>query len=109
MIISSYDYDQDGVLNYQEFLNMIITNNNPGLKKLSLFKNKGKQVKVAIGDVLYTFLKLFIKEIEFAKKINALLSENKNDISARKVFEQIISADTTTSTSNSSATITHKK
>lgn len=85
MIISYYDANHDQELNYKEFTNLVIPSTDNTLRKLSenYFNNRLNRVeniekleiKSLPNEVVYTLLNIFIKEIEFTKKLLSLLKE----------------------------------
>ena len=80
-----YDKDSDGVLNFYEFLDILISNSNYLYKKS--FKKKYKYNKIGPNEIngeidnemQKKVLQIFIEEIEFARQLNELVVDIKSN------------------------------
>ena len=92
-----YDKDFDNVLNFYEFLNLIISDSSYLYKKT--FKKKFKHNKIEQSDlntdidinIQKGVLQIFIEEIEFARQLNDLIMDIKqcNDFVLQDIFYEI--------------------
>ena len=92
-----YDKDFDGVLNYYEFLDLIISDSNYLYKKS--FKKKYKNKKIDQNElnneieieIQKSVLQIFIEEIELARQLNDLIIDIKqnNDFVIQDIFYEI--------------------
>lgn len=85
-IISFYDSNFDGNLNYTEFLNILISEHNYTLRRIALDRlgssyNNFRRVVLPF-DVEYAMTKLLERELELVRNLEFLL----NDIRARYDF-----------------------
>ena len=87
LLILFYDLNYDGVLSYNEFINLIENKRSPqDLSNLNInnINNINNSSNIPLSfNISYSFLKLFEKEIELARKIILLL----NDIRSDKNFD----------------------
>lgn len=78
LIISFYDSDYDGNLNYLEFLNMILSDSNMKIRRLSR-ENIGYKNGFALTyNMEYSLLKVLEKELELARAIEIIVAEMKS-------------------------------
>ena len=92
-----YDKDFDGVLNFYEFLDLIISDSNYLYKKS--FKKKYKHKKIDQNElnneieieIQKSVLQIFIEEIELARQLNDLIIDIKqnNDFVIQDIFYEI--------------------
>ena len=92
-----YDKDFDGVLNFYEFLDLIISDSNYLYKKS--FKKKYKHNKIDQSEInkeidieiQKSVLQIFIEEIELARQLNDMIIDIKqsNDFSLQDIFYEI--------------------
>ena len=92
-----YDKDFDNVLNFYEFLDLIISDSNYLYKKS--FKKKYKHNKIAQNeinqeidiDIQKSVLQIYIEEIELARQLNDLIIDIKqnNDFVIQDIFYEI--------------------
>ena len=92
-----YDKDFDNVLNFYEFLDLLISNSNYIYKKS--FKKKFKHNKISQNeingeienDIQKAVLQIYVEEIELARKLNNLIIEikMKNDFAIQDIFYEI--------------------
>ena len=75
LLILFYDRNYDGVLSFNEFIFLIKDQNTPQ----ELLNNNNSSNMPISFNINYSFIKLFEKEIELARKILLLLNEIKND------------------------------
>ena len=92
-----YDKDSDGVLNFYEFLDILISNSNYLYKKS--FKKKYKYNKIGPNEIngeidnemQKKVLQIFIEEIEFARQLNELVVDIKSnkDFNIQNIYYEI--------------------
>ena len=92
-----YDKDFDGVLNFYEFLDLVVSDSNYLYKKS--FKKKYKHNKIDQSeinkeidiDIQKSVLQIFIEEIELARQLNDMIIDIKqsNDFSLQDIFYEI--------------------
>ena len=92
-----YDKDFDGVLNFYEFLDLIISDSNYLFKKS--YKKKYKHKKIDPNEInseidvemQKSILQIFIEEIELARQLNDLIIDIKrnNDFVIQDIFYEI--------------------
>jgi hypothetical protein len=87
MILSSYDSDNDDILTYPDFINMIVTTKDPILRdlavkfsKTSILRESQYNFNAKLCDIIDTnLLKFFIKEISLFKNLNNFIKDIRND------------------------------
>ena len=92
-----YDKDFDNVLNFYEFLDILISNSNYLYKKSFKKKYKHKkfdqnEINAEIdGDIQKNVLQIFIEEIELGRQLNDLILDIKrsNDFEIQNIFYEI--------------------
>ena len=92
-----YDKDFDNVLNFYEFLDILISNSNYLYKKSFKKKYKHKkfdqnEINAEIdGDIQKNVLQIFIEEIELGRQLNDLIIDIKrnNDFEIQNIFYEI--------------------
>jgi len=77
IILSFYDSNYDGNLNYSEFLNMILSDSNYSLRRLSRDRIGYSSSSILSYDVEYSLTRLFERELELARAVEMLTNEIK--------------------------------
>ena len=92
-IILLYDEDEDNKLSYSEFLNMIISQKNICLRKITRerigYSNNKNNIPYEVDHCL---LKLLEKEIDFIRSISNIIKEikEKKDFNIHNIFHLLI-------------------
>ena len=81
-MLSFYDSNSDGNLNYTEFLNMILSDSNYSIRRLARDRIGYRSGYILSYDVEYALSKLFERELELARAVEMLV----NDVRARYDF-----------------------
>lgn len=82
LMLSFYDSNYDGNLNYTEFLNMIISDSNYSIRRLARDRIGYRSGNILTYDVEYALTKVFERELELARAVEILVA----DIKARYDF-----------------------
>ena len=77
LILSFYDSNYDGNLDYTEFLNLILSDSNYNLRRLSREKIGYSSSNILTYDVEYSLTRFFERELELARAVEMLTSEIK--------------------------------
>ena len=78
LIVSFYDSDYDGNLNYTEFLNMILSDSNYNVRRISREKIGYKAGFPLTYNMEYSLTKVLEKELELARAIEIIVAEIRN-------------------------------
>lgn len=78
LIVSFYDSDYDGNLNYTEFLNMILSDSNLTIRRISRESIGYKTGFPLTYDMEYSLAKVLERELELARAIAIIVAELKN-------------------------------
>ncbi len=78
LIVSFYDSDYDGNLNYIEFLNMVLSDSNLTVRRISREKIGYKTGFPLTFDMEYSLAKVLERELELARAIELIVAELKN-------------------------------
>ena len=85
LILSFYDSNYDGNLNYTEFLNMILSDSNYSIRRLARDRIGYRSGMNLTYDVEYSLTRLFERELELARAIEMLVA----DVRARYDFNAL--------------------
>ena len=78
LIVSFYDSDFDGNLNYLEFLNMILSDSNITIRRICR-ENIGYKTGFPLNyDMEYSLSKVLEKELELARAVEIIVGELKS-------------------------------
>ena len=91
IMLSFYDSNYDANLNYLEFLNMILSDSNFSLKRLSKIKIGYNSSNILPFDVEYSLTRFFERELELAKAVEMMTSEinNRHDFNVLDIYSLI--------------------
>jgi hypothetical protein len=91
IMLSFYDSNYDGNLNYSEFLNMIISDSNYSLKRLSKIKVGYNCSNILPYDVEYSLARFFERELELSRAVEMITSEinNRYDFNVLDIYSLI--------------------
>ena len=82
LILSFYDSNSDGNLNYTEFLNMILSDSNYSIRRLARDRIGYRSGNILSYDVEYSLTRLLERELELARAVEILVG----DVRARYDF-----------------------
>lgn len=82
LMLSFYDSNYDGNLNYTEFLNMILSDSNYSIRRLARDRIGYRSGNILTYDVEYSLTRLFERELELARAVEMLVA----DVRARYDF-----------------------
>lgn len=96
LILTFYDSDYDGNLNYTEFLNMILSDSNFTIRRISR-ENIGYKTGFPLTyNMEYSLLKVLERELELVRAIEIIVAQIKNryDFNLLDVYSLIQGAGT---------------
>ena len=75
LMLSFYDSNSDGNLNYTEFLNMILSDSNYSIRRLARDRIGYRSGNVLTYDVEYALTRLMERELELARAVEMLVAD----------------------------------